>query len=355
MVKVSEILEKWYAENKRDLPWRRKNTPYLIWLSEIILQQTRVSQGLKYYLSFVEKFPSVVELADAPIEEVLKLWQGLGYYTRARHLHETARKIVSDYHGRFPEEYEELLKLKGIGPYSAAAIASIAFRKPVAVVDGNVLRVVSRLYGIGAPIDLPAGKKIISEKALEILNCTNPGMHNQALMEFGALLCKPKNPLCKACPFMSQCRAYIEGKTGTLPVRSGKIKLRERFFDYLFIQHDGCTYLKQRTDNDIWNMLYEFPLIESSSPPDEESLVSSPGWKVIFGGRQVNPDPYPRFYKHQLTHQILHCRFHRIKIDHELCVPGFNLVKVTLAEVRRYAVPRVIDRYLSDLRHERLL
>jgi len=355
MAKVSEILERWYIDNKRDLPWRRTDSPYLIWLSEIILQQTRVSQGLTYFLSFVEKFPSVYDLSGAPIEDVLKLWQGLGYYTRARNLHETARKIVTDYHGKFPQEYEELLKLKGIGPYSAAAIASIAFQKPVAVVDGNVLRVVSRLYGIDTSVDSPAGKQIIGQKAREILNYSSPGMHNQALMEFGALLCTPKNPVCNACPLRHLCKACIEGKTMILPVRSGKIKPRERYFDYLFIRHNGFTYLKQRKSNDIWNSLYEFPLIESSSPPDNEKLASSPGWTGIFEGMPVKPDPFPKSYKHQLTHQILHCRFHRIKTDRELSAPGFNFRQVALSDLFRYAVPRVIDRYLTDLRHERLL
>jgi A/G-specific adenine glycosylase len=353
-MEIFEILERWYNAHKRDLPWRRTDSPYLIWLSEIILQQTRVSQGLAYYLRFAGKYPTVFDLAKAPVDEVLKLWQGLGYYTRARNLHSTARKIVTDFHGRFPEEYEELIKLKGIGPYSAAAIASIAFKKPVAVVDGNVLRVMARLFGLDTPVDTPEGNQVIGQKALEILNPSRPGTHNQAMMELGALICLPRNPACSACPLSIQCRAFHEGKTGLFPVKVGKTRVNERFFDYLFIQYNGYTYLNKRKSKDIWNSLYEFPLMESPAEPDSQMLTSSPEWKNIFEETPVKPDPHPRAYKHRLTHQLLHCRFHRIEINHKLNAPGLGFIEVALNDLDKYAVPRIIDRYLTDLGQEQL-
>jgi len=352
---VSKIIEKWYHENKRDLPWRKTESPYHIWLSEIILQQTRVVQGLDYYRRFIEKYPAVVDLANAPIDEVLKMWQGLGYYTRARNLHATAQKIVNDYKGSFPRKYEELLKLKGIGAYTAAAIASIAFKEPVALVDGNVYRVLSRLYGIHTPIDTPAGKRVFNNKAAEIFNPANPDVHNQAMMEFGALVCLPKNPGCVNCVLAQVCKAYCEGKTSLLPVKEGKIKARIRYFNYLFIQYNGFTYLNKRNGNDIWNSLYEFPLIESTAPLNFEKLVSLPVWNTLFGDRHLMTVVLPKTYRHQLTHQTLQCSFYAIKIDVASGSPDFSYRQILLKSLPEYPVPRVIDKYLTDLKREGLL
>jgi|WetSurSiteA1Bulk_404760.scaffolds.fasta_scaffold00850_4 A/G-specific adenine glycosylase len=352
---VSKILEKWYLENRRDLPWRRSDSPYHIWLSEIILQQTRVAQGTDYYNRFVERFPTVTDLANAPMDEVLKLWQGLGYYTRARNLHETARKVVNDHGGIFPRKHEELAKLKGVGTYTAAAIASIAFGEPVALVDGNVYRVLSRLYGIHDPIDSPYGKRVFKEKAEEILNRERPDIHNQALMEFGALICLPRNPDCRHCVLSHLCKANCEGKTNVLPVKEGKVKTKARFFNYLFIRHKGYTYLNKRLGNDIWNSLYEFPLIESETPVDYETLTSMPAWKVIFGKTQPEADFHPRTYRHQLTHQTLHCSFYQIRINREPDRGAFRYQQIPLEGLAEYAVPRVIDKYLADLHQEGIL
>jgi len=354
-MRISEVIVKWYHENKRDLPWRKTESPYHIWLSEIILQQTRVIQGLEYYRRFIGKYPSVTDLAEAPIDEVLKLWQGLGYYTRARNLHLTARKIAFDLKGRFPRKYEELLKLRGIGPYTAAAVASIAFKEPVALVDGNVSRVLSRVFGIHSPIDSPEGKRIFEQRAAEILDRAIPDIHNQALMEFGALVCLPKKPDCANCVMAQVCIAYSEGKTGILPVKTGRIKPRKRYYNYLFIRYNDFTYLNRRNGKDIWNSLYELPLIESPASWSYKNLISSPGWKNLFGNREAKADPHPKKYKHQLTHQTLFCTFYYINIDFKPDSQGFNFLQVPLKRISKYAVPRIIDKYLTDLNQEGIL
>jgi A/G-specific adenine glycosylase len=349
---IRVLLEKWYRENKRDLPWRGTASPYHIWLSEIILQQTRVSQGLEYYNRFVEKYPSVHELADAPMDEVLKMWQGLGYYTRARNLHDTARVIVRDHQGAFPRKYEELLRLKGIGSYTAAAIASMAFKEPVALVDGNVYRVLSRLFGIDSPIDATAGKKVFEKLAARLLDPEKPDIHNQAVMEFGALVCLPKNPDCGRCILSDVCIARKEGKTSFLPVKKGKGKARERHFYYLFVQFNESTLLHKRTGNDIWNSLYEFPLIESDHPLPYETIVSHPVWKALAGNGKMKTMGKARIYNHKLTHQKLHCTFYRIRIDRPPDLENLHFSEVSLFRLPEYAVPRIIDKYLADLKQE---
>jgi len=346
---ISEILENWYSKNRRDLPWRDKASPYHIWLSEIILQQTRVNQGLDYYRRFTGKYPTVVDLANAPLDEVLKLWQGLGYYGRARNLHATAREVVDKYQGNFPNNYEELLKLKGIGSYTAAAIASIAFKEPVALVDGNVYRVLSRLFGMQTPIDSPAGKKLFASKAAELLNPLKPDIHNQAIMEFGALVCLPKKPDCVNCMLANVCRANIEGLAGQLPVKEGRKTSRIRYLNYLHIHYKEYTFLNRRDGNDIWNSLYEFPLIETEQQSDADKLVTSQSWKSYFGNLQVHPHPHSRTYKHQLTHQTLYCTFHRITLDQLPDTPHFNFKQVLCEDLSTYAVPRIIDKYLTDI------
>jgi A/G-specific adenine glycosylase len=349
---VSQILEEWYNRNKRDLPWRNTDSAYHIWLSEIILQQTRVDQGLEYYTRFVDRFPSVEDLAKASLDEVLKLWQGLGYYTRARNLHATARIIVNEYSGSFPVKYEELLRLKGVGVYSAAAIASIAFREPVALLDGNVFRVLSRLYGISMPIDTSAGKSEFKKIAVKILNIDRPDVHNQALMEFGALVCLPQNPHCNSCVLAKICIANIQNTTELLPVKTGKNKVRIRYFNYLFIQHEGITYLNKRNGDDIWNSLFEFPLIETKTPLNYSKLVKLSSWSSIFGSKPVKLHGRVKNYKHQLTHQTLYCCFYTIKLNSALEMQPLNFFPVSLDRLNEYAIPRIIDKYLKDLKRE---
>ena len=350
---ISEIIVKWYHEKKRDLPWRKAETPYHIWISEIILQQTRVVQGLEYYNRFIEKYPSVVELANAPLDEVLKLWQGLGYYTRARNLHLTAQMIAYELKGQFPRTYQELLKLKGIGPYTAAAIASIAFKVPVALVDGNVFRVLARLFCIQVPVDTTAGKQIFEKLAADILDPGKPDLHNQALMELGALICLPKNPACNDCPLIRNCKAHAEKKIELFPVKSGKIKQRIRYYNYLFIRDRDYTYLHKRTGKDIWNSLYEFPLIESDVSLEYQKLSASQEWSALFGDRKTEADPYPKTYKHQLTHQILYCTFYCIDVGFTLdSSKDSGLIRIPLKNLSRYAVPRIIEKYIDNLHQE---
>ncbi len=260
------ILIKWYLQNKRDLPWRKTVDPYQIWLSEIMLQQTRVVQGMPYFFSFIKEFPTVKDLADAREEKVLKLWQGLGYYSRARNLHKTAQYISNDLNGIFPDSYKELLKLKGVGEYTAAAIASFSYNEPVPVVDGNVFRVLARYFDIESDIAVPATKKEFAALAQELMPKDNPALFNQAIMEFGALQCVPKSPECSVCVFNESCAALQKGKVNMLPVKSKKLKVTNRYFNYLILEDVlGNTLIQKRTQKGIWHNLYEFPLLETES------------------------------------------------------------------------------------------
>ncbi len=353
-MEVSEILIKWYHSNKRDLPWRKARSAYNTWLSEVILQQTRVNQGLQYYNRFVQKYPRVEDLANASLDEVLKLWQGLGYYTRARNMHETARLVARDYKGVFPSNYRALLNLRGIGPYSAAAIASIAFNEPVALVDGNVFRVLSRLHGITTAIDTAAGKATFAGIANDLLNKDDPGTHNQALMEFGSLVCTPRNPLCHNCVLAFQCRAKELGIAETLPVKEGRVKMCTRYFYYLFVRIENMTLLHKRNGNDIWNSLYELPLIEKEKAVKLKSLVSASPWKEMACGKEIS-ETDKRTYKHKLTHQILHCTFYMVEPGADCRPAEPEFIVVPFQKLKDYPVPRVIDRYLNDLRREGVL
>jgi len=352
---VSEILIDWYEHNKRDLPWRKTNSPYQIWLSEIILQQTRVNQGLGYFMKFIEKYPQIENLASASLDEILKLWQGLGYYTRARNLYETARTIVNEYNGIFPGTYNQLIQLKGIGPYTAAAIASIAFEEPIALVDGNVFRVLSRYFGDHTPINSARGKVVFTNHAQQLLDTNMPGIHNQALMEFGSLLCVPASPCCSECPLSAECKAFRENEASILPVKIGSSRIRARYFNYLFVIYDNKTYLKKRTNIDIWHSLYEFPLIETYSPKTAEKLISTKGWKNIFGNAEVKLNNTAKTYKHQLTHQIIFCNFYFVEIEDDLKLKNNEYLKVTIDDLKTYPVSRLIDKYLADLKQEGLI
>src|SRR5262245_24307425 len=251
------------SSNKRQMPWKGEKDPYKIWLSEIILQQTRVEQGLEYYKKFIAKFPTVHDLAKAPEQQVFKLWEGLGYYTRCKNLVATAKVISKEKGGKFPNTYEDIKALKGIGPYTAAAISSFAFNLPYAVVDGNVFRVLARVFGVSTPIDSTAGKKYFTQLADDLLDKKQPGTYNQAIMDFGAVICKPEAPLCNQCPFNKTCYAYLNKKISELPVKEKKISIRKRWFYYFIIGNKDQSAIVQRTAKDIWQELYEYPLIET--------------------------------------------------------------------------------------------
>ncbi|HRZ74833.1 MAG TPA: A/G-specific adenine glycosylase [Flavobacterium sp.] len=316
----SNRLISWYLENKRDLPWRNTTNPYKIWLSEIILQQTRVAQGLPYYIAFVETFPTVFDLANASEEQVLKLWQGLGYYSRARNLHKTAQLVAFDLGGNFPTSYQELLKLKGIGTYTAAAIASFSSNEPVPVVDGNVFRVLARYFDVETDISSTIAKKEFTALAYEVLDKTNSLQFNQAIMEFGALQCMPKNPNCSVCVLNDSCVALQKNKINQLPVKLKKTKVTERFFNYLVFEDElGNSIIQQRTEKGIWHNLYEFPLIESFIEITEKEITDEINKMKFFSNEIMSINAYEeKSVLHILSHQRLKIRFWNIQLKGKL-------------------------------------
>jgi A/G-specific adenine glycosylase len=347
-VKISETLIRWYQHNKRDLPWRKTKDPYAIWVSEIILQQTRVSQGIDYYRRFMHLFPDLESLAGATIEEVLKAWQGLGYYSRARNLHAAAIQIVHVHGGRFPSNYRELMGLKGIGTYTAAAIASIAFNEPRAVIDGNVHRVIARLFGLSDPPGR-RGPGAISRQAAELLDEASPGTYNQAIMEFGALVCTPVNPSCVSCPLQECCIAYRCGQVDELPVKGKNIRQRHRYFHYLIIRTGDRILVRQREKRDIWQHLFEFPLIETSRPTSPARLMESPSWNQLFMSREVRPARVSGTIRHMLTHQVIHARFYHLDNLPSGLVPGLPFREVPFTDISQLPVPKLIENYLDRL------
>lgn len=304
-------LIKWYLQNKRDLPWRKTVNPYLIWLSEIMLQQTRVAQGLPYFLSFIEAFPTVFDLADANEEKVLKLWQGLGYYSRARNLHKTAQIVAYEMNGVFPDNYKDLLKLKGIGEYTAAAIASFSYNECVPVVDGNVFRVLSRYFDIETDIAQVSAKKEFAALAFELMPKDTPALFNQAIMEFGALQCVPKNPNCAECVFNNSCAALQKKKVGQLPVKLKKTKVRNRYFNYIVaVDELENTVIQKRTSKGIWHNLYEFPLIETDKAEDFETVAQQINSHFFKGNKIESLMEYnEESIIHKLSHQHLYIKF----------------------------------------------
>lgn len=339
MLEFSHVLRGWYENEKRDLPWRNTTDPYKIWLSEIILQQTRVEQGKAYYYKFIEQFPTVFDLANADEMEVLNLWQGLGYYSRARNLHASAKMIVSDFSGIFPENYQTIIQLKGVGPYTAAAIASFAFNEKVSVVDGNVYRVLSRIFGIEAPIDSTTGKKQFAELAQSLIDDKEPGIHNQAIMEFGALQCVPQNPNCEECPFQSKCFAHEKQMIKILPVKSKKIAVKNRYFDYLIFSWDAQLIIQKRGEKDIWAHLYEFPLIERESFENTVDFTQYCTNQPAFSSEVV---------KHILSHQHLYVQFHVFNSKPILMENSW--VEIELKDFHNYPIPRVIDRFVESIK-----
>jgi A/G-specific adenine glycosylase len=333
---TKEITE-WYAHNKRDLPWRETTDPYFIWLSEIILQQTRVEQGLPYYQAFTSTYPTVQELANAPQDDVLRLWQGLGYYSRARNLHKAAQQVVNESNGQFPKTYEGLLSLTGIGPYTAAAISSFAFNVPKSVVDGNVFRVYARFYGLEHDIAEQKNRKYFEEIGDRNIQLTEPALYNQSIMEFGAIQCKPVNPDCEACPLQSSCWALKHAAVDKLPIKSKKIKIKHRYLHYYFLEHKGMFYFEQRGPKDIWEGLYQPYLIEQEEVPSLPFEFNS-SKELALG------------VKHQLSHQKLHANFKMIRLS---TIPEELQSKkwYTLSEIEELPKPILVAKIVKQLAH----
>lgn len=350
MKSFSSKIINWYEINKRDLPWRRTKDPYWIWLSEIILQQTRVDQGMSYYLRFIEEFPTIAQLADASEETVLKLWQGLGYYSRARNLHGTAKHINENLSARFPSEHTEILKLKGVGEYTAAAIASFAFGQCYPVVDGNVYRVLSRVFGIKTPIDSSSGKKEFYALANILIDPAHPALYNQSIMEFGAIQCKPKNPDCSNCPLITMCAAFADNIIEELPIKSKTIKQRDRFFNYLVFKHKNNLILNKRSEKDIWKNLYDFPMIESAHFITETEFLGSGEWRNMIGEESYNIMSVSKVYKHVLSHQKIYARFWEISLSKKTAPTAFafeNSLSIKQKDLHKYPIPRLLEIYLE--------
>lgn len=340
----ARLLRPWYDEHKRPLPWRSSRDPYAVWLSEVILQQTRVDQGTAYWERFIARYPTVADLAAATEADVLKLWQGLGYYSRARNLLHAARAVVRDHGGSFPRSHAGLMTLKGVGDYSAAAIGSICFEVQEAVVDGNVLRVLARVFGIDTPVDSTAGRKLFRALAQELLDTSSPGEHNQAVMELGALVCTPKDPACPVCPLRERCIAFASARAGELPVKTARAKTRARYFNYLWIPHPDGHFMHQRVEKDIWHGLFEPPLLESGKPLTASGLLDllhrefGEGWRI--GSRHAA-------VKHVLSHQVIHAVFWEVSPPRAFRPPG-HWIRTTRKQLHELAVPRLIERWIGS-------
>ncbi|NOQ91448.1 MAG: A/G-specific adenine glycosylase [Flavobacteriaceae bacterium] len=345
-LEFSNILILWYLKNKRDLPWRKTKDPYLIWLSEIILQQTKVLQGTPYYLKFVENFDDISLLAKADEKQILNLWQGLGYYSRARNLHKTAIHITNNLNGVFPNNYEDLKKLKGVGDYTASAIASFCFNLPEATVDGNVYRVFSRYFGITTPINSTKGIKEFKQLAQILINPNKPGTHNQSIMEFGALLCKPKNPDCFNCPLNNSCFALQNKQIKKLPVKTNKIKIKKRYFNFIVINNNNqSTCIQQRVANDIWKNLYQFPLFESNNEIDVDYIIKSSVFQDLLKKESYKISKYnQKQILHKLTHQHLYTTFWVIDVNTDL------EKAVNWQNLSNFALPTLIQNFVDDFK-----
>lgn len=337
-------LQQWYEFNKRSLPWRQTKNPYLIWLSEIILQQTRVEQGLPYFEAFAKTYPTVFDLANATEEEVLKLWQGLGYYSRARNLHETAKYVVEKLNGEFPKSYDGLIRLKGIGPYTAAAIASFCYDEPRAVVDGNVYRVLARIFGIQTPINSSLGIKEFQQLADELLDPSKPSIHNQAMMEFGSQQCKPKAALCEKCFLNEKCYAYQKNAVAEFPVKEKKLKIKKRTLHYyVILDAQQRTVLQKRTQKGIWQNLYDFPLIEQDGQPSIEDITKLLAQNDIYALTKQwvwNEEPVV----HKLSHRELTVYFTLLEVEDDL---SKHKDAVRWSELQSYAVPVLIENFIN--------
>ena len=343
MNRLTEVLLDWYADNKRDLPWRGTTDPYRIWISEIILQQTRVVQGYEYFLRFIRRFPDVRTLASASEDEVLKYWQGLGYYSRARNLHAAAKSM----NGKFPESYQEVRALKGVGDYTAAAICSIAYNMPYAVVDGNVYRVLSRYCGIDVPIDSTEGKKLFAALADEMLDKSRPAAYNQAIMDFGAIQCTPQSPNCMFCPLADSCSALSKGQVMQLPVKQHRTKTSNRYFNYIYVRMGAHTLIHKRTEDDIWKNLFELPLVETEKDLSEEEFLACPQFHALFAEGEVRMvRTLLRGVKHVLSHRVIYTNFYEVTLpDNSSSFSSYQ--RVAVEDLGRYAVPRLIHAFLE--------
>ena len=347
---IADKLLKWYDPELRQLPWKASKDPYKIWLSEIILQQTRVAQGMPYYLKFVERFPTIENLANAPQDEILKLWEGLGYYSRARNLHTAAKQVMEEFGGKFPNTYSSIIKLKGVGDYTASAIASFAFNESTAVVDGNVYRFLSRIFGIEEAIDSSIGKKLFKEYAQKNIDIRRPDLYNQAIMDFGALICKPANPDCVTCPFQSDCIAYNTGEINMLPYKSKKIKKKDRYFNFYVFYNKDQIIVHQRTLKDIWKGLYQFPKLESKDHLLTVNDIdkNSTKWMQILNDN-ASKKLISKTFKQTLTHQNIKAQF--ILIEN----PSLNIMElpknvtlIKVGELSNFAFPKIINDFLSE-------
>lgn len=339
---LSTIIIEWYQNNNRDLSIRETLNPYNIWLSEVILQQTRMDQGLPYYDKFIRTFPTIQSLAISSEQEVLRLWQGLGYYSRARNLHKCAKIIVNQYGGKFPESSEALEKLPGIGPYTAAAIASFAFNEPVVAVDGNVLRIFTRLFGIEEDIRKNKTISEVRQLAQQFIDDNRPGIYNHALMDFGSIVCKPV-PCCQDCPFTFKCEAFSQKRQNELPYKSSPAKQKHRFFHYLFIENENKFLMNKREKGDIWTNLYDFPLIESDRALDPDEMEDS-----LLDRLTIDRIELVNNYKHVLSHQIIHARFIHVLTSQSHMTDFPALTYFSLEEMIDLPKPVLIDNFLSD-------
>ncbi|TDB64101.1 A/G-specific adenine glycosylase [Arundinibacter roseus] len=350
-MKVTDFSSKlihWYHHHHRDLPWRHTSDPYQIWLSEVILQQTRVAQGLPYYLRFVEKYPTVQAMAEADEQDILRTWQGLGYYSRARNMHQTARQIVQEFNGVFPNSYEQLLRLKGVGNYTAAAIASFAFGEAVPAVDGNVYRVLARLFGIKTDIASHAAKKEFFELAKTLIPADNAAFFNQAMIEFGAIQCQPVAPDCLLCPFQDSCYAFQNGQQSVLPVKAKKAKVRNRFLNYLVLEWNGKLAMNLRGGKDVWQGLYDFFLIETLQLPESpDEFMEQPTVHSWFLESEIQVPQ--KTYVHLLSHQKLHVQFWRLRFadSANMALPD-NLSFFSFDQVEQLPKPILIDSFLKE-------
>lgn len=341
----AQKLIQWYLVHKRDLPWRETKDPYRIWVSEIILQQTRVQQGLPYYERFIEAYPTVSDLASAPQDDLLRLWQGLGYYSRARNMHQAAKYVQEELKARFPNSFETLLGMKGVGRYTAAAVASFAFNEKVPVVDGNVQRVLSRVFGIEDDISSPKTQKKMEDLASTLIPASDPGTFNQAIMEFGAQYCVPAKPDCENCIFKQMCFAYQNKMVGQLPVKLKKTKVRDRYFHYLVFKKEGKLGLRQRKGKDIWEGLYEFYLVESIQFLNQEQMEGHLVALKILSSEilRISKD-----FVHILSHQRLHARFYLVSLNHEIHLEGIQFYDAE--EIEKIGKPILVVKYLEQER-----
>lgn len=345
---ISATLQHWYHIHKRNLPWRDTRDPYLIWISEIILQQTRVAQGYNYFVRFTLQFPDIKTLATANEEDILKCWQGLGYYSRARNLHAAAKQIMQQHNGIFPQAYNDILQLKGVGDYTAAAIASFAFQLPHAVVDGNVYRFLSRFFGIQTPINSSKGKQEFYELANKLIDIARPDLHNQAIMEFGALQCIPVSPDCSSCPLQAGCFAFENSKIAFLPVKDKTTKVTHRYFYHFILDAGNDLFIHKRTSKDIWQNLYEFPLFECNSPTELPDIMASEWFHNLSSGKNIKISGQSSEIKHILSHQVIHAKFYTLCCEPDI-KPPLPYIRIGKTELARYPISRLTEKFLENV------